>query len=232
VWFELALKRFVRERSERTALIDELMDVIVGDSSSSVKGVIDDGPGVCMRFFLSLGNVAYRSGDSDVFECFLRALFEVVEARPEGVDCEGLMGHVRDYGFRSMRDFDAAMFGVLVEAVAGRVFSMRDVAEIDGWLGFLRDLGLRSAEAGFDGGVLAVADVFKLLGVHFVREGLGVSAMSLRNHIVGLVHYLGGAGDDRLKSRVIYLVKGVLDPPEAPKAPVDDGVSVGSPPVA
>lgn len=228
----MALKRFVRERSERTALIGELRDAIMGVSSSRVKGVVDGGPGACLGFFLSLGNVAYRSGDSGVFECFLRALFDVVEAGPGGVDCGGLVGRVRGYGFRSVRDFDVGMFGVVVEVVAGRVFSMRGVAEIDGWLGFLRDLGLRSAEAGFDGGVLAVVDVFRLLGVHFEGEGLGVSAVSLRNHVVGLVHYLGCVGDDRLRGRVISLVGCVLGSPGVVEAPVDDGVSVDSPPVA
>ena len=227
----MAFKRFVRERSERTALIDELRDVLVGGSSRGVKGVVDGGPGVCSRFFLSLGNVAYRSGDSDVFEYFLRSLFAVVGAGPEGVDCGGLVGRVRGYGFRSVRDFDVAMFGAVVEVVAEGVFSMRDVVEIDGWLGFLRDLGLRSAEAGFDGGVLAVVDVFRLLGGHFEGEGLGVSAMSLRNHVVGLVHYLGSVGDDGLRGRVISLVEGVLEPSGSLEAPVDDGVSVGSPPV-
>ena len=227
----MAFKRFVRERSERTGLIDELRDMIVGGASRRVKGVVDGEPGVCLGFFLSLGNVAYRSGDSDVFDCFLRSLFDVVEAGPEGVDSGGLVGRVRGYGFRSVRDFDLAMFGAVVEVVAGRVFSMRDVVEIDGWLGFLRDLGLRSAEAGFDGGVLAVVDVFRLLGVHFEEEGLGVSAMSLRNHVVGLVHYLGGVGDDGLRGRVISLVEEVLAPPGHAVAPVDDGVSVDSPPV-
>ena len=224
----MAFKRFVRGRSERTALMDELRDVVVGGSSRGVKGVVDGGAGACLGFFLSLGNMAYRSGDSDVFEYFLGSLFDVVEAGPEGVDCDGLVGRVRGYGFRSVRDFDSAMFGAVVEVVAGRVFSLRGVVEIGGWLGFLGDLALRSAEAGFEGGVLAVGDVFTVLGVHFVGEGLGVSAMSLRNHVVGLVHYLGGVGDDGLRGRVISLVEGVLAPPEAP---VDGGVSADSPPV-
>ena len=81
------------------------------------------------------------------------------------------------------------------------------------------------------GGVLEVVDVFRLLGVHFVDEGLGVSSMSLRNHVVGLVHYLGGVGDEGLRGRVISLVEGVLAPPEGVEAPVEDGVSADSPPV-
>jgi len=226
----VAFKRFVRERSERTALLDELRDVIVGGSSRGVKGVVDGGPKVCLRFFLSLGNVAYGSGDSDVFEYFLRSLFEVVETGPEGTDCAGLVERVRGYGFRSVRDLDLAMFGAVVEVVAEIVISMRDVVEIGGWLGFLRDLGLRSAEAGFDGGVLAVVDAFRLLGVHFDGEGLGMSSMSLKSHLVGLVQYLGGVGDDGLRGRVISLVEGLLSPsPEPCEAPL--GGSVGSSPV-
>lgn len=226
----MAIKRFVKERSERTGLIDELRDAIVRGSSWRGKGIVDGGPEVCLGFFLSLGNVAYGSGDSDVFEYFLRSLFEVVETGPEGTDCDGLVERVRGYGFRSVRDLDLAMFGAVVEVVASRVFSMRGVVEIDGWLGFLGDLGLRSAEVGFDGGVLAVADVFRLLGVHFVDEGLGVSSMSLRSHVVGLVHYLGGVGDDGLRGRVISLVEGVLAPTGPSGAPVEDGVSAGFPP--
>ena len=116
----MAIKRFVRERSERTEFIDELRDVLVGGSSKLVKGVGDGGVGVYLRFFLSVGNTAYRSGDADVFEYYLRSLFEVVEAGPEGVDCAGLVGRVRGYGFRSIRDFDLAMFGAVVEVVAER----------------------------------------------------------------------------------------------------------------
>jgi hypothetical protein len=225
VWFELALKRFVKERSEKTELIDELRDVLVGGSSRGVKVVGDGGVGAYLRFLLSLGNSAYRSGDADIFEYFLRSLFDVIEARPEGVDCDGLVERVRGYGFRSVRDFDLAMFGAVVEVVAERVFAMRSVVEISGWLGFLRDLALRSAEAGFEGGVLVVVDVFRLLGVHFVDEGLGVSSMSLRNHVVGLVHYLGGVGDEGLRGRVISLVEGVLAPSEAA---VGDGLGAES----
>jgi hypothetical protein len=231
-WFEMAFKRFVRERSERTALIDELKDMIVGGSSIQVKDVVDDEPRVYMGVFLSSGNLAYRSGDADVFEYFLRSLFELVGVEPEGVDCAGLVRRVQDYGFRSVRDFDGAMFGAVVDVVAERVSSMRDVVEIDGWLRFLRDLGLRSAEARFEGGVLAVVDLFRVLGVHFEGEGLGVSAMSLKNHVVGLVHFLGGVGNESLRERVVSLAEGVLAPsPRPTKALVDDGVSADSPTV-
>jgi hypothetical protein len=48
----LALKRFVKERSERTGLIDELRDALVSGSSSSVKSVGNSGVGVYLRFFL------------------------------------------------------------------------------------------------------------------------------------------------------------------------------------
>jgi len=89
---------------------------------------------------------------------------------------------------------------------------------------------LRSAEVGFDGGVLGVVDVFRLLGVHFVDEGLGVSSMSLKSHLVGLVQYLVGVGDDGLRGRVISLVEGVLAPTGPSGAPVEDGVSAGFPP--
>ncbi|MCW3988578.1 MAG: hypothetical protein NWE88_00720, partial [Candidatus Bathyarchaeota archaeon] len=69
-------------------------------------------------------------------------------------------------------------------------------------------------------------------GVHFVGEGLGVSAMSLRNHVVCLVHYLGGVGDDGLRGRVISLVEGVLAPSPGPvEAPLEGGVSADPLPV-
>jgi hypothetical protein len=219
----------VRERSEKTGLIDELRDVLVGGSSSDLKRIGNGGVGVYLRFFLSLGNSAYRSGDADVFAYYLKSLFKVVDAEPEGVECTGLVGRVRDFGFRSIRDFDLDMFGAVIEVVAESVVSMRDVSEIAGRLEFLRDLALRSVEAGFEGGVLAVVDVFRQLGVYFADEGLGVSAMSLKNHVVGLVHYLGGVGDDSLRGRVISLVEEVLAPPGGIGGPVRDGVNVGSP---
>jgi hypothetical protein len=227
----MAIERFMRERSESTEFIDELRDVIVGESSKRVKGIGDGGKGVYMRFFLSVGNTAYRSGDADVFEYYLRSLFEVVKAGPEGVNCDSLLERVRGYGFRSLRDFDLAMFGAVVEVVVEGIFSMRDVGEIGGRLEFLRDLGLHSVDAGFEGGVLAVVDVYRLLGVHFEDKGLGVSSMSLKGHVVGLVHYLGGVGDDGLKGRVISRLEGVLAPPRSIEAPVEAGMGADSPPV-
>jgi hypothetical protein len=64
----MAFKRFVRERSERTGLIDELKDAMVGGSSMRGKTVVDGGPEASSRFFLSAGSVAYGSGDADVVE--------------------------------------------------------------------------------------------------------------------------------------------------------------------
>jgi hypothetical protein len=227
----LALKRFVKGRSEKAELIGELRDVLVGGSSKRGMGLVEGGPEECLRFLLSLGNGAYRSGDSDVFQCFLGAVFDVVDAGAEGVDCGGLVDFVRGYGFRSVRDFDQGMFGAVVEVLVDRVSGMRDVGEIDGWLVFLGDMGLRSAEVGFEGGVLAAVGGFGVLGAHFDAEGLGVSAVSLRNRVVGLVHYLGGLGDDGLRGRVISLVEGVLVPPGGVDVPAE-GVPAESPPVA
>jgi hypothetical protein len=229
----MAIKRFVSEQSERKRLIDEFREVLVSGSSRSVKGVGTFDVGGYLAFFLSLGNTAYRYGDVDVFEHYLRSLFEVVEAGLGGMDYAGLVERVRGFGIRSIRDYDLDMFGAVVEVVAERVFSMRDVGEIGGQLEFLQDLGLYSAETGFDGGVLAVVNVFRLLGVHFVDEGLGVSSMSLKNRVVGLVHYLGALGDESLRGSVISLVEGVLAPSTgSAETLVDDNVSTESSPVA
>ena len=72
--------------------------------------------------------------------------------------------------------------------------------------------------------VLAVVNVFRLLGIYFDKKGLGVSSMSLKNHVVGLVHHLGSVGNESLRKRVISQVEDVLAPPKTAKAPYEDGV--------
>jgi hypothetical protein len=207
----------VRERSEKTGLIDEFRDVLVGGLSTQVKVVGDGGVDAYIKFFLSVGNTAYKAGDADVFEYFIKSLQEVVEAKPEGLNCADLISRMRDYGFRAIRDFDLAMFEAIVEVFSERIISMRDVVEISGWLEFLMDLGLRSSKDGFEEGVLTVVDAFRLLGTHFDRKGLGVSSMSLKNHVVELVHYLDGVENESLRERVISQVEDVLMPPKTAK---------------
>ena len=69
-------------------------------------------------------------------------------------------------------------------------------------------------------------------GAHVEGAGRGVSSMSLKSHVVGLVHYLGGVGDEGMRGRVISLVEGILALSPGPgEAPVEGGVGVDSPPV-
>ncbi len=206
----MALKKFFEERSERIELIKNLKEALISGSSDSVQNIEVGNQSEYLSFFLSLGNMAYKSGDADYFEYFLKAMYQVIQAKPRGINLVSLERRLSDYAFRSIRAYDLAMFDAVVEVVIDSICSIRNVAQIDESLDFLHVMSVRSTESDFEEGVFAIVDKFGLLEGHFIDQELAVSLMSLRNHIVVLVHYLGNTAKGTLQKRVISNVNSYI----------------------
>jgi hypothetical protein len=199
----MALKKFFDERSERIELIKNLKEALISGSSDSIQNIEVGNQSEYLSFFLSLGNMAYKSGDADYFEYFLKAMYQVIQAKPRGINLVSLKRRLRDYAFRSIRAFDLAMFDAVVEVVVDNICSIENAAQIDDSLDFLHAMSVRATEWDFEEGVYAIVDKFGLLEGHFIDQELAVSLMSLRNYIVVLVHYLGSVNKSNLQKRVI-----------------------------
>ncbi len=100
----MAVKRFMKERAERAALIDEVKDILLDGSPNKIskyrKFGLETANGL-LRLLMSLGNTAFHSGDPELTGRFLGALFEL--AASGVLDENTLMGRIREYGLRRAR---------------------------------------------------------------------------------------------------------------------------------
>jgi hypothetical protein len=220
----MALKKFFDERSERIELIKNLKEALISGSSDSVQNIKVGNQSEYLSFFLSLGNMSYKSGDADYFEYFLKAMYQVIQAKPQGINLVSLERRLRDYAFRSIRAYDLAMFDAVVEVIVDSICSIRNVVQIDESLDFLHAISVRATESDFEEGVYAIVDKYGFLEGHFVDQELGVSLMSLRNHIIVLVHYLGNASKGTLQKRVISNVNSFMGSSFTSDGKVSDSV--------
>ena len=218
----MAVKRFIRERADRATLIDEVKGVLLDGSPKRMKRyrksgleTVDD----FLRFFMSLGNMAFHSGDPEVIGRFLGSLFEL--AGSGRLDGDEVVGRIRYYGLRSIHGFDYNSFALILESFVGYVRGLRETVRVNSCLGVLRSLALRSVSEGFDAGVGGLVDVLVRLDDHFMVESLHVNRYYLRNLVISLVCFAGRSGDESLRGRIIADAGGILGVVEARPPAVD-----------
>jgi len=232
----VAVKKFMRGRADRSALIDEVKGVLLDGSPrrmgryrrSGLETVED-----FMRFFMNLGGMAFQSGDPEVMGRFLGSLFEL--AGSGRVDGDEVVGRVHHFGLRSIQGFDFDSFELILESFADYVCGLRETASVNSCLGVLRSLGLRSVSVGFEAGVAGLVDVLVRLDGHFVSEGLHVNRFYLKNTVVSLVCFAGRGGDESLRGRIVADAGGILGvdgvpPPAVEAAPAPVSEEVAGPP--
>ena len=112
----MTIKRFMKERAENAALIDEVKDILLDGSPKKMskyrKFGVETTNGF-LRLLMSLGNTAFHSGDPELTGRFLGALFEL--AASGVLDENTLMGRTREYGLRAIHGFDYDSFAVILD---------------------------------------------------------------------------------------------------------------------
>jgi hypothetical protein len=207
----VAVKRFMKERAERAALIDEVKGVLIDGSPKRLGRYrkyglesADDFHG----FFMNLGNLAFHSGDSEVIGRFLESLFELTGSGV--VESGEVLKRIHHYGLRSIHEFDIDLYELILGSFVDYVCGLRETVPLNSCLGVLRGLAQGAVSAGFEAGVLALLDVLTKLDEHFEAEGLLVSRFYLRNVVIALVCFAGRRGDESLRNRVVDGVGGIL----------------------
>jgi len=207
----------MRERSERKDLIDELKGALMGRPGNKSKYKNEARSEDLLPLFMDVGRMSYRSGDSSIFDHWLRSTLEIVDAGPGEVDISELVEASIEYSHRAIREFDSAAFEVVAIAFADCTPALREVVAIDRRLGIMEDMAMRAASEGFEAGVMEVVSALRRLGKRFEEEGLDVSLLSLRSLIVTLVHSLKGHGDGSLRERVIADASSILAREDSPE---------------
>jgi len=200
----VAVKRFMKERSERAALIDEVKDILLDGSPKKIskyrKFGLETANGL-LKFLMSLGNTAFHSGDPELTGRFLGALFEL--AASGVIDENTLMGRIREYGLRAIHGFDYDSFVVILDGFLKYIYCLRETASVIMCLKILKKLFSGAVSEGYEAGMVKLVNVCAELDEHFEKEGLHVNRFYLRNLIISLVYFAGLDGDEPLRSRTV-----------------------------
>jgi len=200
----VAVKRFMKERSERAALIDEVKDILLDGSPKKIskyrKFGLENANGL-LKFLMSLGNTVFHSGDPELTGRFLGALFEL--AASGVLDENTLVGRIREYGLRAIHGFDYDSFAVILDGFLQYIYCLRETVSVIMCLKILKKLFRGAVSEGYEAGMVKLVNVCVKLDEHFAKEGLHVNRFYLRNLIISLVYFAGLDGDEPLRSRTV-----------------------------
>ena len=207
----MAVKRFMKERSERAALIDEVKDILLDGSPNKIskyrKFGLETANGL-LRLLMSLGNTAFHSGDPELTGHFLGALFEL--AASGVLDENTLVGRIREYGLRAIHGFDYDSFAVILDGLLKYIYCMKETVSVIKCLKVLKKFYRGAISESYEAGMAKLVDVCSELDEHFVKEGLHINRFYLRNLIISLVYFAGQDGDESLRSRIVAALMNTL----------------------
>jgi hypothetical protein len=214
----MSVKKFIRERMEKRALIDDLKRAVLNGSNgrtrdfdrldaSSSRDILD--------LMISVGNVAFTAGEIDVFDYFIEAMFDVVASGAD-VNSEELLESVLHFGVMSTYNHDIYSYSIILENFVEYIFGLREMEEIDGNLRVLRKMALESERKGFDSGVLQVAAALKDTSDHLEKEGMQLSRFFLKNHLISMIYAVDRSGNEGLRDDIIEETKALLEYRGAP----------------
>jgi hypothetical protein len=195
----LGVKSFFKELDKKKKLIDEFKQDILEKGEGGMEDMIEA--------LMSVGNKAYRSGDSLVLRYFLGTLLELEEEKTNMADYQKFPEIIHSYGLRAIRDTDHYAFAAVVGAFSDSVCGIQEIDPINRRVESLRDLAMKAASEGLGDFSLEVIRSLGALDKYFEDEGLGVSRISLRNAVINIVHSLP---EGRLKEKVTVKAEKVL----------------------
>lgn len=196
----MGVKSFFKELDKKKKLIDEFKHNILEKGEEGMEDLIEA--------LMSVGNKAYRSGDSLVLRYFLGTLLELEEEKTNMVNYQKFPEIIHSYGLRAIRDTDQYAFAAVVGAFSDSVCGIQEIDPINRCVESLRDLATKAASEGLGDFSLEVIRSLGILDKYFEDEGLGVSRISLRNAVINIVHSLP---EGRLKERVTAKAEKVLN---------------------
>ena len=196
----MGVKSFFKELDKKKKLIDEFkQDILENGGERGIEDMIEA--------LMSVGNKAYRSGDTLVLRYFLGTLFELEEEKTNMADYRKFPEIIHSYGLRAIRDTDHYAFAAVVGAYSDSFCGIQEIDPIKGRVERLRDLAIKAASEGLGDFSLEVIRSLGVLDKYFEDEGLGVSRISLRNAVINIVHSLP---EGHLKERVTVKAEKVL----------------------
>jgi hypothetical protein len=214
----MSVKKFIRERMEKRALIDDLKRAVISGSDGRTRDFdrIDaSSSSDVLDLLISVGNVAFTAGEIDVFEYFIDAMFDVVGSGAD-VNTDELLESVLHFGVMSTYNHDIYSYSIVLENFVEYIFGLREMEAIDSNLRVLRKMALESERKGFDSGVLQVAAALKDTANHLEKEGMQLSRFFLKNHLISMIYAVDKRGNEGLRDDIIEETRGLLDYSEAP----------------
>ncbi len=209
----MSVKNFLRERAGNKELLHEIKSIILEDSPSSINGFRKSGVSSIEDFvdlFMNMGNMAYHTGDIELFDEFIGALFELIDSGSDEIDSEQMMRYIYNYGAMAARGLDIYPFVAIMKNLVFRLYEEKGVEEINESLRVIRSMALKSDKSDFELGTMEVVDALKEINDHLLSNELHVNRVYLQNIVISLVYSSERNQHEDTKTRILEKAYGIL----------------------
>lgn len=209
----MSVKHLVKERAEKRKLLSEIKEAILEGPNKKMNTfkklnirTLDE----ALSLLINIGNMSFVSGDNDIFEPFIEALYEIVHANIEGLEKERLIKYIHNYGLRSAKDHDIIPYSIVLKNLKEHVLDLRETRSVNAYLGILKNLALKSETSNYELGTLEALRVFRELNGHFADNGMHVNKFYLKSIMISLMSSAETNRHERLKHKILAGAKDIL----------------------
>lgn len=209
----MSVKNLIKERTEKRRQLSEIKEAILeGQNKKKNKfkklniRTLDE----ALSLLINIGNMSFVSGDNDIFEPFIEALFEILNADIKGLEKERLIKYIHNYGLRSAKDHDIIPFLIVLKNLKEPVLNLKETASVNAYLRILKNLVLKSETANYELGTLEVLRMFRELNGHFTDNDMHVNKFYLKSITISLMSSAETNRHERLKHKILAGAKNIL----------------------
>jgi hypothetical protein len=153
--------------------------------------------------FLNLGNVSFFTGDFDLFEYFLKSLFEIADENK--INEKKLLNHIFYLSNNCILTHNIFPFSIILNNVKNEITKSNDMSHINRYLKNLKKLALKSLTNNFDSGFIEIINVLNDLHEHFVNNNMDISGLFIKNILITLISSTLKHQRPNLKNEVISI---------------------------
>jgi hypothetical protein len=227
----MSVKHLVKERAEKRKLLSEIKEAILegpNKKRNTFKKLNIRTLDEALSLLINIGNMSFVSGDNDVFEPFIEALYEIVQADIEGLEKERLIKYIHNYGLRSAKDHDIIPYSIVIKNLKEHVLDLRETRSVNAYLGILKNLALKSETSNYELGTLEALRVFREFNGHFNDNAMYVNKFYLKSIMISLMSSAETNRHERLKHKILAEAKEILgfEPPRVQPGSGTDSIPV------
>lgn len=206
----MSFKKYVRKRSEKIELIDEIKDIILTESRKEMSIYSGFKIDEIIKIFINIGYKSYFSGDMDIFEYFIDSLFELVSSNSEIISAEELLKYINYLGNMSIHNHNIIPFYTIITNIQKKIYELNELNTINNYLNIIKNLAFKSEKENFEIGILEILNKLKYINNYFIKNNLQINNIFLKNIIISLIYHTDMNNKEYLKNKIIAEIEDIL----------------------